>query len=343
LIERVAMWGWRIIRRLASDGLRLWSLAAPAGLGAGLLLAFWRLLVARLVGLTPTLHAYQNFGFGWLLAAGLVLGLLLPDYLLLPRPGSGRASSQPGQRTAILGIVLASLAFWQVSSFIMLVTGRLPDAAFILLVAAFGLATARLAGFSRKWTVIIPVLLVVFIFLWFDVCLPFAGLQGFWPCRGFAGKEWVGLAGLLVGLSLSGALSITIYPRFSLESRRWIFSVILAVLFFAAVQAVFVLLKNIDTTAVIFYPGIRFFSDLNALSGSPPWQGWMAALPCEIAAGPRPLGLGCWANLLAVADAGMVGLTLSLGTLLGMRLGQRLEKVMRQRYLQVDEPEEPAA
>jgi uncharacterized membrane protein YfcA len=37
----------------------------------------------------------------------------------------------------------------------------------------------------------------------------------------------------------------------------------------------------------------------------------------------------------------MVGLALSLGTLLGMRIGQRLEKVMRQRYLQMEEVEEP--
>ena len=345
-IERAGVWGWRVVRRLSSDGLRLWSLAAPAGLGAGLLLAFWRLLVARLVGLTPTLHAYQNFGFGWMLSAGLVLGLMLPGYLLLPKPGSGQPTSSSKraastQRTAILGIVLATLAFWQVTSFIMLITGRLPDPVFILLVAAFGLAAARLAGFNRRWTVITPILLVVSIFLWFDGCLPFAGLQGFWPCRIFAGKEWVGLAGLMVGLVLAAALSITVYPQLSLDARRWLISIALGTILFAAVQAVFVLLRNVDTTAVIFYPGIRFFSDLNGLAGTSPWQGWMASLPCEIAAGPRPLGLNCWANVLAVIDAGLVGLTLSLGTLLGMRMGLRLERVMRQRYLQVEETEEP--
>ena len=272
---------------------------------------------------------------------------MLPGYLLLPKPGSGRPTSSSKraastQRTAILGIVLATLAFWQVTSFIMLITGRLPDPVFILLVAAFGLAAARLAGFNRRWTVITPILLVVFIFLWFDGCLPFAGLQGFWPCRIFAGKEWVGLAGLLVGLVLAAALSITVYPQLSLDARRWLISIALGTILFAAVQAVFVLLRNVDTTAVIFYPGIRFFSDLNGLAGTSPWQGWMAALPCEIAAGPRPLGLNCWANVLAVIDAGLVGLTLSLGTLLGMRLGLRLERVMRQRYLQVEETEEPS-
>ncbi len=341
LIERVGVWGWRVFRRLASDGLRLWSLIAPAGLGAGLLLAFWRLLVARLVGLTPTLHAYQNFGFGWMLAVGLVLGLILPQYLLLPKPGRGHAPELAGWWPAVLGIGLASLAFWQVTSFIMLITGRLPDAVFVLLVAAFGLATARLAGLSRKWTVITPVLLVGFIFLWFDACLPFAGLPGFFPCREFAGKEWVGLAGLLVGLTLSAALSFSVYPRFRLAGRRWALSVVLAGLLFAVVQAIFIMSRNVDTTAVIFYPGIRFFTDLNALAATPPWQGWMAALPCEIAAGPKPLGLNCWANLLAVLDAGVVGLALSLGTLWGMRLGKRMEKMMRKRYLQVEEIEEP--
>jgi hypothetical protein len=341
-MERAGVWGWRVIRRLSNDGLRLWSLAAPAGLGAGLLLAFWRLLVARLVGLTPTLHAYQNFGFGWMLASALVLGLLLPDYLLLPRPGSGRLISQAGRKAAVLGIILATLAFWQVTSFIMLVTGRLPDPVFLMLVAAFGLAAFRLAGFSRRWTVITPILLVVFIFLWFDVCLPFAGLEGFGPCRIFAGKELVGLASLLIGLALAAALSISTYPHLRLERSRWILSIILAGFLFASVQAVSVLLSNVDTTAVIFYPAIRFYSDLNALAVTPPWQGWMASLPCEIAAGPKPLGLGCWANILAIIDAGMVGLTLSLGTLMGMRIGQRLEKVMRRRYLQMEEVEEPS-
>lgn len=340
-LERAGVWGWRVIRRLSSEGLRLWSLAAPAGLGAGLLLAFWRLLVARLVGLTPTLHAYQNFGFGWMLASALVLGLLLPEYLLLPRPGSGRLASRAGRGAAILGIILAALAFWQVTSFIMLVTGRLPDPIFLLLVAAFGLAALRLVGLNRRWTVILPILLVVVIFLWFDVCLPFAGLQGFGPCQIIAGKELVGLASLLVGLALAAALSISIYSHLRLERRRWILSIILAGFLFATIQAVLVLVRNVDTTAVIFYPAIRFYSDLNALVATSPWQGWMASLPCEIAPGPKPLGFGCWANILAIIDAGMVGLALSLGTLLGMRIGQRLEKVMRQRYLQMEEVEEP--
>ncbi len=346
-LERAGVWGWRVIRRLTSDRLRLWSLAAPAGLGAGLLLAFWRLLVARLVGLTPTLHAYQNFGFGWMLATGLVLGLLLPEYLLLPRPGSGRLAPRsgqlrlnPGKMGMLLGIVLGTLAFWQVASFIILVTGRLPDPVFILLVAAFGLAALRLAGLSRRWTVIFPVLLVVVIFLWFDVCLPFAGLPGFGPCRIFAGKELVGLASLLAGLALASALAISVYPRLHRDRRRWILTVALAGLLFAAVQAIFVLIRNVDTTAVIFYPAIRFYSDLNALAATPPWQGWMASLPCEIAAGPKPLGLACWANILAIVDAAVVGLGLSLGTLLGMQIGQRLEILMRQRYLQVEEVEE---
>jgi len=341
-IERAGVWGWRVVRRIASDGLHLWILAAPAGLGAGLLLAFWRLLVARLVGLTPTLHAYQNFGFGWMLAAALVIGLLLPDYLLLPRPGSGRTAPQPGRQVTILGIVLASLAFWQVSSFIVLVTGQLPDVLFILLVVAFGLAIARLAGLSRKLTVLIPAMLIVFIFVWFDVCLPFAGWGGFWPCRPFAGKEWVGLAGLFVGLALAISLAISVYPRFNFDRHRWFTATLLSAVLLALIQAGFVLLSSVDTTAVIFYPGIRFYSDLNALAGSPPWQGLMAALPCEIAAGPRVVGLGCWANLMAVIDAGMVGLCLCLGTLLGMRLGERFGKAMRRRYLQADEPEEAA-
>lgn len=338
-LERAGVWSWRVIRRLASDRLRLWSLAAPAGLGAGLLLAFWRLLVARLVGLTPTLHAYQNFGFGWMLASALVLGLLLPEYLLLPRPGSRRLDSRARQWRPILGIALATLGFWQVTIFIMLVTGRLPDPVFILLVAAFGLAALRLAGFSRRWTVVIPILLVVVIFVWFDLCLPFAGLPGFGLCQVFAGKELVGLASLLAGLALAAALTISIYPRLRIERTRWILTVSLAGLLFASVQTVIVLWRDVDTTAVIFYPAIRFYSDLNALAANSPWQGWMASLPCEIAAGPKPLGLACWANILAVIDAAVVGLVLALGTLLGLRIGQRLEKVMRQRYLQVDEVE----
>ena len=135
-LERARIRLWRAGRRMARDQQRITWLSLGGGIGAGLGLGLLRALTAALTQLTVGLHAFMNFGFGFLLGAALVFGMLLGEYLRLQRKA---AAGWPARRAALLSTLLGGAAFGIGSFIVSLATGSFS-------LAGKGLVTA--AGFA---------------------------------------------------------------------------------------------------------------------------------------------------------------------------------------------------
>ena len=135
-MERARIHLWRAGRRMARDQQRLTWLCLGSGIGAGLGLGLLRALTAALTQLTVGLHAFMNFGFGFLLGAALVFGMLLGEYLSLQRKHAG---GWPARRAALFSTLLGGTAFGLGSFVVSLATGSFS-------LSGKGLVTA--AGFA---------------------------------------------------------------------------------------------------------------------------------------------------------------------------------------------------
>jgi hypothetical protein len=122
LPERVRIHLWRSGRRMRVDQQRLTWLCLGGGLGAGLGLGLLRALTAALTHKTVGIHAFMNFGFGFLLGAALIFGMLLGEYLLLRKNAYGaRASNQ----ATLLSLVLGGVMFGAAAVVVALSSGSL--------------------------------------------------------------------------------------------------------------------------------------------------------------------------------------------------------------------------
>jgi len=152
--DRVAIWLWRVGRRLARDRRRIGALAWRAAIGAGLGLGLWRAVTAPWARLTWTLQLGMNIWWGGILGMLTGLALILPDYLLLSS-GAEAGPERAGQerRATGLAVVLGTCAFGLAQALIMLAGGTfsLSGKGLVLLagfVAGLGLS---LAFCDRPW------------------------------------------------------------------------------------------------------------------------------------------------------------------------------------------------
>jgi hypothetical protein len=121
VIERARIHLWRAGRRIARDWQRVTAYTLGGGLGAGLGLGLLRGLTAAFTHQTVGLHAFMNFGFGFLLGAALLFGMLLVDYLRLQHATSG----WPRRRAIVFACLLGGAAFGVAGVVVALSTGSL--------------------------------------------------------------------------------------------------------------------------------------------------------------------------------------------------------------------------
>lgn len=131
-LQRAGARLWRAGQRLVRDRQRVVSLTLAGGLGAGLGLGLLRGLSAALAHLTIGLHASMNFGFGFLLGAALIFGMLFTEYLLLQPPESGKAMN----RAKFLAFLLGGASFGLAGGIVSLSTGSLSLAGKEMVLAA---------------------------------------------------------------------------------------------------------------------------------------------------------------------------------------------------------------
>jgi len=122
LWDRVRIHAWRTARRMRVDRQRLTWLCIGGGLGAGLGLGLLRGLTAALVHYTVGIHAFMNFGFGFLLGAALMFGMLLGEYLL---PASGKAGAPTPRGRVVISILLGGVLFGLAAVVVALSSGAL--------------------------------------------------------------------------------------------------------------------------------------------------------------------------------------------------------------------------
>ena len=152
--DRVAIWLWRVGRRLARDRRRIGALAWSAAIGAGLGLGLWRGLTAPWARLTWTLQLGMNIWWGGILGMLTGLALILSDYLLLDSDAeTGPERARQDRQATGLAVVLGTVAFGLAQGLIMLAGGYFSlSGKWLVLLAGFvaGLGLS-LAFCDRPW------------------------------------------------------------------------------------------------------------------------------------------------------------------------------------------------